>query len=72
MAPTNFDDAAWIRRLGVALEDVAANATPQYSPHPPELMGILPNRDVGIDSSPRVSFPCSMGETRCDCLEAVQ
>ena len=42
MAPTNFDEVAWIIRLGVALEEVAAKARPQYSPRPPELMGILP------------------------------
>ena len=42
MTGTNFDAAAWIRRLGAALEDVASNATPQYSPQPPELNGILP------------------------------
>ena len=41
MAGTDFDEAVWIRRLGAALEDVASNATPQYSPQPPELNGIL-------------------------------
>ena len=39
---TDFDEAAWIRRLGTALEDVAANAMPQYSPIPPMPTGIRP------------------------------
>ena len=42
MAGTDFDGAVLIRRLGAAPEDVASNATPQYSPQPPELNGILP------------------------------
>ena len=42
MTDTDFDEAAWIRRLGTALEDVAANAMPQYSPIPPMPTGIRP------------------------------
>ena len=38
----DFDEADWIRRLGAALEDVAANATPQYSSIPPMPTGIRP------------------------------
>lgn len=42
MTPTNFDEVAWIRRFGAVLEEVAANARPQYSPQPPEIRGVLP------------------------------
>ena len=42
MRSNNFDEVAWIKHLGVALEDVAAKARPQYSPRPPELTGIFP------------------------------
>ena len=38
MTHTDFDEANWIRRLGDALEAVAANARPSYSPLPPETM----------------------------------
>ena len=48
MALTDFDEVTWIKRLGVALEDVAAKARPLYSPQPPELMGILP---IGLAES---------------------
>lgn len=38
MAGPHFDEAAWITRLAAALETVAANARPSYSPLPPEMM----------------------------------
>ena len=38
MTDPHFDEAAWIARLAVALEAVAANARPSYSPLPPEMM----------------------------------
>ena len=34
----HFDEAAWIERLAVALEAIAASARPSYSPLPPETM----------------------------------
>ena len=42
MRGTDFDEVAWVRRLGAALDEVASNATPQYSPRSAELRGILP------------------------------
>ena len=54
MTDTNFDEAAWIRRLGAALEDAAANATPRYSPIPPMPTGI---RTIGeYDSALRLGY----------------
>ena len=38
MTHPHFNEAAWIARLAVALEAVAANARPSYSPLPPETM----------------------------------
>ena len=38
MTDPDFDERAWIERLSVALEAVAANARPSYSPLPPEMM----------------------------------
>ena len=35
---SHFNEAAWIARLAVALETVAANARPSYSPLSPETM----------------------------------
>ena len=54
MTDTDFDEAAWIRRLGTALEDVAANATPQYSPIPPMPTGICPIGEY--DSALRLGY----------------
>ena len=42
MTRTNFDEGDWIRRFGAALETVAANARPRYSPMPPMPLGIRP------------------------------
>ena len=42
MTPTNFDEGDWIRRLAAAVERVAANARPSYSPIPPMPLGIRP------------------------------
>ena len=54
MTDTDFDEASWIRRLGTALEKVAANAMPQYSPIPPMPTGIRP---VGeYDSALRLGY----------------
>ena len=39
MTHSNFNDAAWIERLAAALEYVAAEARPSYSPLPPEIRG---------------------------------
>ena len=38
MTDPSFDESDWIARLARALEDVAANARPSYSPLPPEIM----------------------------------
>ena len=38
MTDPSFDETDWIARLARALEDVAANARPSYSPLPPEIM----------------------------------
>ena len=38
MTDPDFDETAWIARLADALEAVAANARPSYSPLPPETM----------------------------------
>ena len=54
MTDTDFDEAAWIRRLGTAMEDVAANATPQYSPIPPMPTGIRPIGEY--DSALRLGY----------------
>ena len=45
MTHPHFNEAAWIARLAVALEDVAANARPSYSPLPPELMRSGPTEE---------------------------
>ena len=37
MTHPNFDETAWIKRLAAALEQVAAEAEPSYSPLPPEI-----------------------------------
>ena len=37
MTPPNFNAAAWIERLAAALEHVAAEAEPSYSPLPPDM-----------------------------------
>ena len=37
MVPLNFNETTWIERLATALEQVAANAQPSYSPLPPDL-----------------------------------
>ena len=42
MTDPDFDEGAWIERLAVALEAVAANARPSYSPLPPETMRFGP------------------------------
>ena len=41
-AQADFDEAAWTERLGAALEQVAAEARPRYSPLPPLRLGIRP------------------------------
>lgn len=38
----DFNEAAWIERLAAALEEVAAEADPSYSPPPPIKLGIRP------------------------------
>ena len=38
----DFDEAAWIERLAAALEQVAAEAEPSYSPPPPLIPGPRP------------------------------
>ena len=38
MTDPSFDETDWIARFSRALEDVAANARPSYSPLPPEMM----------------------------------
>ena len=35
--PPNFSETTWVERLAIALEQVAANARPSYSPLPPDL-----------------------------------
>ena len=37
MTPPHFDEQAWIARLAAALEQVAAEAEPSYSPRPPDI-----------------------------------
>ena len=37
LIPPNFSETTWIERLATALEQVAANAQPSYSPLPPDL-----------------------------------
>ena len=37
MTQADFNEAAWIERLGAALEHVAAEARPSYAPLPPEM-----------------------------------
>ena len=54
MTRADFDEADWIRRLGAALEDVAANATPRYSPMPPMPTGIRPIGEY--DSALRLGY----------------
>ena len=50
----DFDEADWIRRLGAALEHVAAKATPRYSPVPPMPSGIRPIGEY--DSALRLGY----------------
>ena len=45
MARPHFDEADWIARLADALETVAENARPSYSPLPPETMRSGPSYD---------------------------
>ena len=45
VVPANFDEVAWIRRLGVELEEVAAKARPLRPSRPPEL-GEIPRTDL--------------------------
>ena len=45
MTSTDFDEAAWILRLGVALEQVAAEARPHYSRAPADLPALGPIDD---------------------------
>ena len=54
MTHADFDEADWIRRLGTALEDVAANATPRYSPIPAMPTGIRPIEE--FDSALRLGY----------------
>ena len=54
MTGTDFDEVAWIRRLGAALEDIAASATPKYAPLPPMPMGIRPIGEY--DSALRLGY----------------
>ena len=42
MTHPNFSEATWIERLAAALEQVAAEARPSYSPLPPETLGVGP------------------------------
>ena len=35
--PSQFNEAAWVARFGAALEAVAADARPSYSPHPEDV-----------------------------------
>ena len=35
--PSQFNEAAWVARFGAALEAVAADARPSYSPHPADV-----------------------------------
>ena len=45
MARPHFDEEAWITRLAIALETVAANARPHYSPLLPETMRSGPTHE---------------------------
>ena len=54
MTRTNFDEGDWIRRFGAALETVAANARPQYSPMPPMPLGMRPIGEY--DSALRLGY----------------
>lgn len=42
MAHPNFNEGVWIGRLAAALEQVASEAEPSYSPPPPMKLGIRP------------------------------
>ena len=48
MTRTSFDEGDWSRCLGAALEEVAANARPQYSPMPPMRLGIRPAGEYDV------------------------
>ena len=54
MTRTNFDEGDWIRRFGAALETVAANARPRYSPMPHMPLGMRPIGEY--DSALRLEY----------------
>ena len=52
----DFNEAAWIERLAAALEQVAEEAEPSYSPPPPLIPGPRPSASIGqpstVDTAP--------------------
>ena len=42
MTHPDFNEATWVERLAAALEQVAAEARPSYSPPPPSIPGLRP------------------------------
>ena len=72
MTHPDFNEAAWVERLAAALEQVAAEARPSYSPPPPSIPGLRPIRRIFVSPPSWLSRPRRTGEIRSEGLNPVQ